>query len=529
MKMAAGDPECDFILPRILAVAKADPRLLGGVVRALETATTDRHPVDDKDPATEKRTAQTFAEDEARSVLLYYRGIAAYTYEVAPKGTEPVSEALELWKQCRAQLAKIGGYTASLRRRRATEELAKHYFQTMVNRQDVDECKFDQIDRLKELCDTSGADLNSLDGFLGSLYALHDNKEQSKAVLGRRVRRGLGILSDDDPDNDSYGLLLIFGAMGQYQDFDNLAVALSMLGQQDIVTQELSSVAKDVTVDDAGVDRNKVLELLTKLVAETVQLVKLQVPQPAQQVERIMAAKAHIDSLVAAHNDTDNAYIDADAGVGAEVETNTETNARKVALDLVHSRLAELEQNNTPKLSAGVSGLRWSCDGRKSNGKYCDNTSSFDRDFYHCIYCPDKDFCAECLGRLRGVTSDNGSSFSHSRSTSITACSAKHRWFKIPAACSNMYVGLTAENVWRPSAIRPMRGDESVLEACYDEAGTEQVSVTAWKTELARDWGISLCDLDVQLHQDEQSKRDDDLDGFGDTDDVPAIARSTTA
>ncbi|KAJ7898401.1 hypothetical protein B0H13DRAFT_2252255 [Mycena leptocephala] len=313
---------------------KRDLDLLKGIVHAMETATampvpSEDHTVDDA----------RFAEGETRGVLLYDRGVAAYTYKVSPKGTEPVSEALRLWKECRDQLSNVGGRNAFVVQQHATEALAKHYFQSMMDGQHLD-----HIDALSKLAEAD-SDIWRSDsaGFLGALYALRGEKEQSKAALVRRIKLALQILSDDIPENDSVAFSAMFKTLGQYLDFENAAVALSL---------------KDI-MDDDGVDKQQVLDMVTKLAKETIQVAKTQVPDASRQIQRIEAAKAHVDSLVAAAGRESH-------GEGEQAVPDSKT---ATAHRLLHSRLSALQQMHTPEINTRAFQWYWGCDGHTPDGK----------------------------------------------------------------------------------------------------------------------------------------------------------------
>jgi hypothetical protein len=365
----------------------------------------------------------------------------------------------------------------------ATEALAKHYFQSMMDGQHLD-----HIDALSKLAEAD-SDIwrgDSAAGFLGALYALRGEKEQSKAVLVRQIKLALQILSDDIPENDIVGFSAINRILGQHLDLENAAVAMSLLGQPDLMTEALYFEAKDI-MDDDGMDKQQVLDMVTKLAKETVQVAKTQVPDASRQIQRIEAAKAHIDSLVSA------------AETKFQVEADVHREARKfeghgegepavpdsmtaTAHHLLHSRLSTLQQTHGTKINAMVLQAPWSCDGRTPDGKQCENTTDFEREFYHCIYCSNQDFCGDCFKRLRDPKFCVG----------ITACSPKHRWLIIPPQGGDLYVGLRAKSVKVPRKVRAVEGDEMVLETCYAEDGGQEFTVEEWTEKLAREWNISL-------------------------------------
>ncbi|KAJ7292752.1 hypothetical protein C8J57DRAFT_1043303 [Mycena rebaudengoi] len=489
LKMIAQDLDHDVIVPKMFTVAKGDLDLLKGIVHAMETATAIPMPSEDH---TADNPIARFVEDETRGVLLYDRGVAAYTYKVSPKGTEPVSEALRLWRECRDQLSNVGGRNACLVQLQATEALAKHYFDSMKDGQNLD-----HIDALSKLAEAdSDSWRGDSTGFLGALYALRGEKEQSKAALVRQIKLALQILSDDNPDNDSFGFSAIYRRLLQYLDFENAAVALSLLGQPDLVTEALYFEAKDI-MDDEGVDKQQVLDMVTKLAKETVQVAKNQVPDSSRQIQRIEAAKAHVDSLVAAAETKSQVEADVDRDARkseghGEGEPAVLDSGTAIAHHLLHSHLSTLQQTHTLKIDTAALQWSWRCDGHTPDGQRCENTTNFEREFYHCIYCSNRDFCGDCLKRLRDPKSCEG----------IMAChSPKHRWLIIPPQGADLYVGFRAETVKVLRKVRAVEGDEMILEICDAEDGGQEVTVEEWKEKLAREWDISLEELKEMFRQ----------------------------
>ncbi|KAF7377195.1 Goodbye domain-containing protein [Mycena sanguinolenta] len=415
LRMIAQDPDHDAIVSKIFTVAMEDLDLLTKIVHIMETATTIPVP------------SEVHVEGEMRGVLLYDRGVAAYMYKVSPQGTEPISEALRLWGECREQLSDVYGRNAFFVKQHATEALAKHYFQSMVDGQHLDHVK--ALEQLAD--DDSGLWDGDSTGFLGALYALRGEQEQSKAGLRPRIKLALQILSDNIPDNDRGGLSGLFKTLAQHLDFENAATALSLLGQPDLMTEALYFEAKDI-MDDNGVDKQEVLDIVTKLAKETIQVVKTQVPDASCQIQRIEAAKEHIDSLITATgtkyeveaNVDREARESEDHGEGEQADPDSKTTT---AHCLLQGRLSTLHQMHTPQIDTAALDWIWSCDGT-----------------------PD--------GKKVGI----------------------------------FYIGPRAKSLKVPRKVRAVEGDEMVLEICYAEDGSQELMVEEWKKKLAEEWDISL-------------------------------------
>ncbi len=526
LKAVARDDDHDTIVSKVLTAAKGDRGLLEEIVRAMETATPAPRRNDDQ--AAGVTEAERFAEAEIRGVLLCDRAMAAYMYNVSPDGTEPVAEALRLWVETRDLLSDLGGSNAYRARQNATAALAQHYFQNMVDGEHLN-----HVDALEKL----GKDdpyITSSDsvGFRGVLYTLRGEVGQARTVLEPRMREALQILSDDWTENDFFGFSSIHKTVAHCKDFDKAAIALSLASQPDLVFEALHFKADDIITDNSDgdgdgkgvVDKERVLDLLAQLAKETVRAVKSQVPDSSQQVQRIEAAKVHVDALVAAAATTAKLVVngghhgqaDAPSSSSSYPTTNGEAKEGKPTLvpttaettaahRLLQSRVSDLIRKHTPKIDVRAF---YYCDGRTLDGKRCQNRADFTHNFYHCIYCSNRDFCGDCLQRLRYPDSDSGGG------ALITVCSAKHRWFLIPAQGSDFYVGPAAKYI--PSALeaRPTEKDENIIEIRYAETskagkegtgvdmGTDDVmTVEAWKEALAREWDISLDDIKKEMSQ----------------------------
>lgn len=355
----------------------------------------------------------------------------------------------------------------------------------------MDEHHLDHLDELSKLAeDSSEFFVNNSSGFLGALHALQGRKEQSKAALVRRMRQGLQILLDDTPDNDRLGFSIIHRTLHQHQDFVNAAIALSLLGQPDLVTQELYFEAGDIK-DEDGVDKQQVLETIKRLAKGTIQAVKIRVADASHQLQRIEAAKAHVDSLMITTKSKSNGDRDATTGEfeGQDRSNSVDLNMT-TALRLLHARITTLQRQT---LIHGISPLDieddWLCDGRDHTGNKCKNQPGFEHESYHCIYCIIQDFCEDCLKRLRDPKSE----------VKILECSARHKWLRIPPSGVDMYVGAKAKSVRVPREVKASEEDERILDIHYGDGESEEITVAAWLERLATEWDISLAEIRKEM------------------------------
>ncbi|KAJ7256871.1 hypothetical protein B0H12DRAFT_1284136 [Mycena haematopus] len=462
LKMIARDADHNILVSKMFTVAKADPDLLTGIVRVMEAATAHLHD-----------STETIGDDEAEAlgVLLYDCGVAAYRYKVCSNTTEPVGAALRLWKASHKLLDNVGGRNASITRQAAIRALAIVYFRSVV-----EENNLAHIDTMTQLAKDSGVYDSEVYGFLGALHAYRGEKQKAREALATHVKYALQILSDDILENDVQGLLIIWMALVQYQDFTNAAFALSLGGQPDLLTESLVMLRKTLK-EDATVEQ-QYLDAVDRLAAETI--AKTEVPDAAQQMQRITAAKTHIECLIAAADadkaktdeakESDEGSDDSDAGESGKKDPET-------PIHLLHTRICALQDMHNPQIDTSNC-LFWGCDGITPDGKKCKNEGDFEHIFYHCVYCWNVDFCGDCLPRLRNP--DSGAD--------ITACNASHRWIQIPQQGGDMYPGLWAESARVPREVRSAKGDDQILEIVYDEDG-EMLTREAWMEALTREWG----------------------------------------
>ncbi|KFY11729.1 hypothetical protein V492_04296 [Pseudogymnoascus sp. VKM F-4246] len=500
MKTIAGDADHDYLISKIFTVAKGHPDLVKGILRAMEKATAD--PAEREDRIAEMAEDDRFAEDEVRGVLLCDRGFAVYTYKESPNDIEPIGEALRLWRKSRSLLSNLGGRNALIAHNHATAALAQYYFQRMMEGN-----HFGHIDALKGLVDAkSDIWTSEAVGFLGVLYALRGEELQAREVLMPFMRLAFQILLDDIPWNDDNGFWTIYNMLSQYQDFENAVVALSLRGQPDLVTDALYFEPKDIVIDDS-MNKERVLDFVTNLARGAIQAAKIQFPDSSQQIQRIKAAKEHVDNLAAAamtepKSVTDGGHSEAE-GSEFQGEHNEET-VRGLETALAHKllcdKLSYLQQVHETEIDPDD--VRYLiCDGRNPDGKRCENITDFKNEFYHCIYCSDRDFCQECLKRLRFP--DSGAD--------IMVCNAKHRWLIMPPMGVDTYVGPRAKSVPVPREVRAVEGDESLLTICYGKDGDiEEIMVEAWKETLAAEWNISLQDIREEMFRQATPSEDEE-------------------
>ncbi|KAI0479393.1 hypothetical protein GGR56DRAFT_634769 [Xylariaceae sp. FL0804] len=529
-KELAWNDDHTLIVAKLFVLVEDDPGLFRKVVRAMELVTEIL--TSDKARATGLLEDEHFAEDEACGVLLYDRATAAHLYKVSPEGTKPERETERLWKECRDILADVGGRNAYVTRSGATRALSAHYFHSALDGEPG------YLDALRKLADADLWHGFAVD-YLGAFHALRGEAEQSRAALAPCVKYGLQILSDDLPDNDKAGFIALHEALKAHGDLRNAAVAMSLAGQPDILTEALSLAAEDGTVEcDDDMDPRQVLDAFATMASETIRMARAQFPRPLDMIQRIGAAWWHLFLLSTSTTTTTTRRPPRpppplpphplpphplpphplpprppSAGEEEEEALPLSLSSRIAAaahrhLERILSDLLSTHPGESGIDPDAVAGATWACDGRAVDGTPCGQAYWTTEHMHRCLYCHDTDLCGDCLARLR-ASGDSGESDGRGtgrrgRAVGFTACSPRHRWLRLPPMGSDTYAGPRAKSVALPTAVRPVAAaegegevDDGILEVCYDAAGArETTTVDAWKRALAREWNMSPEELE---------------------------------
>lgn len=492
IKAMSLDDEGISLIVIMLRIAKSDPELLRQIVQAMEVTAGSLASHTNKgteSPATDEH----FTEVQAQGVLLFTQGLAAYKFGVSLHASDPAEEALRLWGECRDRLKKVGGSKAYNTRRNATSALAKHFFQDMMEKG----LQTDYIEKLNEMRkDDSDQEYNDCVGFLATLYAKNSDKKKAREILGPQIKQALQILSDDFPGNDVLGFNILYKKLAHYRDFENSAIALSLRGTPDMVTTALSFNAQDLAQNLPDVkedDRPRVLELITTIAEDIVKATIDRVPDSSQQERRVSIATAHIESLLAAVKPERLQSSDSNPGT-IDHDSERPPSEIDIAHGVIRDRLSRCDLEDSYSID------RWvTCDGSNPDGTTC-GKSLWETGLYHCVYCSDVDFCRTCLSLLRDSESD------------LTyVCNPKHQWLLVPPAGDNMYAGQEADSVRRPNV--GTEGDGQVLVVSYTSDECEILSVAAWKKELAKEWEVSLEELEGVDIGESTSESDDEMSG----------------
>lgn len=471
LNLFAQDPEHDSIMEGLLSLCKENPDLVQLILGEIERVTS-------KDTAGRSLSQvvsgnDNFSESAVRGVLLQDRAVAAYFYKMLPKGTQSgtdtTKEAISLWKECLRELSGATGRNDFFAKMRAISGLANHYFQKAIK---AGEHHVQYVSQLQELAKDDV--LASSDAFtlLAALYTWTGSLE-GRAHLLPLVKRGLQVLFDNIPENDVWGLRDIRQTHLLCNDFKNAAIALSLSQQGDFVSE---AVALSLWENQRGANIHA-NDMGVEMIQRTVQVAKDQFPNSEHQVQRIKAALEHVESIM----NTDFCTNDDTSHIYESVPTTFK--------HLQSGLEAALQRAKNPQSFQ----WRW-CGGHLTGGDDCKNYHDFATPFYNCIYCLDEDFCKSCLGRLRNSEA----------TIKVTVCNANHRWLKMPPLGDDMYVGTKASIVPLDHDIRVSQHDQQILEMVRDETCTQtEMTLDAWKEQLAKNWGISMDEIKSAADQDD--------------------------
>ncbi|KAJ7619348.1 hypothetical protein FB45DRAFT_755212 [Roridomyces roridus] len=494
LKTIARDSKRDELISKLFTVASSSDQLMQAVAQALKIATTVSN-------RSLSKRSERLNEAKVRGVLLYHRGVVAHTYSVVATDEggssemDATSAALQFWRDCRSQLADLGGPDALLAQSEAVAALARHYFQTLMSGQSQEQ----DLDHLKQLANDIETDASTAGGdalgFLGVLYMHRGEPKKAKELLGRRFRHAMQILSDDLPENDRVGFSTLRKTLELSQDFKNASIALMLEGQPDLVTEALHPEKQAKDDSRAPYRRwvearhDRLLQIVARLATETVRVARTEAPKAAQQLERLNAAQAHIDTAF-------------EAAVAAltkarQLEASPTDGTAEVDHEDAETILPQIDEGEIEVVAHGILQKRlkkgmwsvhypWKCSGRLADGTVCPKKPLMERVYYACMYCMDRAFCWECLQWLRDPDAE----------VKITVCDATHQWLKVSPPCEDIYVGPLATSVRVPQDLRAVNGDEKIREIWFAE-GTEEnvVNVEEWKRGLAKEWGIDIDEL----------------------------------
>ncbi|KAI8254190.1 hypothetical protein K4K58_006528 [Colletotrichum sp. SAR11_239] len=331
----------DSLIWGVFRSAKENSGLLKKIMKSMESATALLYR-----GSTDKMPSVQYVDDEIRGMLLYYQGVGAYNFGVSTNGRDPTEEAIRLWTESRDFLKRCGGPSALRARSKATSALSNHYFEKLLD----EGLQHEHIKALTKMAkddsEITNIDMEST-GLLGALYARNNDRESAREVLRHRVKEALQILSDDIPENDYVGFDMLFQNFLQCQDLEDASIALSLLISPDTVTAALQFSPEDLK-EVRREDRQRVLEVVTTLAQDIIQTTGAQVPDLYKQYQRLDAAQAYFEDLVATaqgkDNDKDSGNVERENAADGETKpTPSGHGATFYAHSLLRSRLFDPE------------------------------------------------------------------------------------------------------------------------------------------------------------------------------------------
>jgi hypothetical protein len=295
------------------------------------------------------------------------------------------------------------------------------------------------------------------------------------------MRLALQYLSDDVSFNDAYGLSTLGGVLLRCQDFKGAAVAVSLLGQLDMVRQKLEISDEDMVLDEAY-SKDQLLKTIAQLRRDTIKTVEDKVPDMTKQSERIQAAKEYLEALKT------TSPSQSDSGDTETPQDDKQLGNTKLSEGQLKDTARMMLYKQFENLDAEYGDWKEWCSYVTADAKRCENSIDFHRGLYLCVYCASISLCSDCLTRLRAPEAVAG----------IMPCHARHLWLRLPPFGDPMYLGLKSKNVRLPQEVKPSEEDDKILEIVWGE-NPEVVPTEIWKEMVAKEWDISIEEIKSEL------------------------------
>ncbi|KAI9654642.1 MAG: hypothetical protein M1821_005849 [Bathelium mastoideum] len=191
--------------------------------------------------------------------LLLCHGVALARYGTVQKGLET---AVLQWTECYKAGLKSADRNAAESGRQAVEFIFNYHFTNARAALDAkDEFQMHSA-RLEDLVndintlfkDNSFGSFLNVDGLRfphSSFCRLAGDKEKAKTLLLDQMKSGLDLLSDDDPENDSWGYSRVANVLAHAGDDLNALSAWSLMGPSERYTKE-GGATKEHSASEAG-------------------------------------------------------------------------------------------------------------------------------------------------------------------------------------------------------------------------------------------------------------------------------------
>ncbi|KIX97484.1 uncharacterized protein Z520_06936 [Fonsecaea multimorphosa CBS 102226] len=307
----------------ILALARTDERLNVQTLEALQAAIRDA-----------RKSNLTISE----GMLLLYQGI------VLAHGTTDdarIQHAIRCWEDCQS-LYLSSRWDLAQTQASAARFVAQHYFQRAVKPGIAAEEREEYLGKLLRLKRLSTSWIHGFrpNSYLASYYVRQNQLEEARQVFMEDMMAAMEILSDSDPENDSYGYRALANILMNTGDDLNALSAWSLLGPDDLFKTSSSDGEHANDGDQNGTPKEN----------------------------GVSEAKPDEPTI---------------NGVPEEGETPKPPTTEK----------AEDDDTATTEIREGP--LRNTCDG------LCDHTWNYADDLHACRYCPDTQFTTDCLEKLK--------------------------------------------------------------------------------------------------------------------------------
>ncbi len=337
---------------------------------------------------------QTAIADTRRSNLTALEGTLLLFQGVGlTRGTTDetrIQQGIRCWEDCQS-LYLESRYDLLDIRISAARFVAQHYFQRAIDPGGNAEERESNLKQLLRINRPTAMYLASFrpTSYIAAYYVRLGQPEEARKLFRDEMVTALEILSDGDPDNDTYGYKTLSNILLYTGDDLNALSSWSLLGPEDIFSTNDQEPASDITkssdeeqeaatdnhFDDKEVNENGTLEgaVQTDLVSSNLSENGLPLIS-AEVTKNVISTGDGVPEAASDNNNNNN-------------NNNTDRNPQDIGEPQNEDESDDAVYRSGP--------LAYWCDG------FCGHIWWFADDMYICRYCQDLQFCASCVQKLK--------------------------------------------------------------------------------------------------------------------------------
>ncbi|KAI4250074.1 MAG: hypothetical protein L6R40_000246 [Gallowayella cf. fulva] len=314
--------------------------------------------------------AEKTGDQERVSSTSYYLTKFRYRYE------RNYGSSTHLWEDLLEKLRSRGSLDW-YEQMKTINALSQLYYDEAVDAEADDQAvsvpisKLEAIAKQSKAAETAGffaQDSSSL--LLGRWYFLHGNLQEARACFKLKILEAIDILTDEYPENDAYGFIVLAQVLRKAGDDLNAAAAISV-GMAPI--EKLKAAQKQIQGSSTKISAENNVALVESAVSD--------LEESAQQQPETCNRKPATAFQLSVEDNAGHPSLQED-GHHSPIEDFA-------SLDME----AQIKNSTDESFNAG---LLWSCDGE------CRRKAEDWQGFYICDVCYEVSFCDECLDLVKG-------------------------------------------------------------------------------------------------------------------------------